>query len=330
MRRLIYLLLPVLIALLAAVAWFLTQPLPLATATVDVVIPRGATVGQAARAINAAGVQLPAPVLEAYLRLASGKRVIQAGEYRLEEGVYARELLRKLVLGQRVIRSVTFPEGWTFAQIRARLDGQESLEHRTRRETPAQIMKELGQAGLDPEGRFFPDTYHYTRGDSDLDVLRQALKQMDARLRDAWQLRQEGLPLETPEQALILASIIEKETGHSEDRSLVAGVFVNRLAIGMPLQTDPTVIYGLGPEFNGPLRRSDLQRDTPYNTYLHNGLPPTPIAMPGEAALMAAVQPAQTDALYFVAKGNGRSEFSQTLDQHNQAVRKYLRGGGGQ
>ena len=186
-------------------------------------------------------------------------------------------------------------------------------------------MKALGRPGQHPEGRFFPDTYTYARGSSDLAVLRRALRAMDRRLDAAWQQRAPGTPLKSADEALVLASIVEKETGRPADRAQIAGVFSNRLRQGMLLQTDPTVIYGLGEAFDGNLRKRDLQTDSPYNTYLRAGLPPTPIAMPGKAALLAAVQPAATDALYFVARGDGSSEFSATLDAHNRAVNRYQR-----
>ena len=192
-------------------------------------------------------------------------------------------------------------------------------------------MKLLGRPGVAPEGRFFPDTYTYARGSSDLKVLQRALRAMDKRLGEAWAQRSQQSILKTPEEALILASIVEKETGKAADRTLIAAVFQNRLRVGMPLQTDPTVIYGLGERFDGNLRKVHLQTDSPYNTYLRAGLPPTPIAMPGQAALLAAVRPEATKALYFVSRGDGSSEFSETLADHNRAVNRYQRGrtGGG-
>jgi UPF0755 protein len=201
----------------------------------------------------------------------------------------------------------------------------EGLQASTRGLSDADVMAQLGLAGMVPEGRFFPDTYAYARGSTDLAVLRRALHAMDRELRAAWAQRQQNLPLTSPEQVLILASIVEKETGLEADRTRVAGVFVNRLRIGMPLQTDPTVIYGLGEAFDGNLKRVHLQTDTPFNTYTRTGLPPTPIAMPGRAALRAAVQPAVTRALYFVARGDGSSAFSETLAEHNRAVNQYQR-----
>jgi UPF0755 protein len=211
--------------------------------------------------------------------------------------------------------------------VRQALDKAESIKHETTGMSDAQIMAALGRPGAHPEGRFFPDTFRYAKNSGDLGVLRQSMQLMDQRLADAWAARATGLPLQSPEQALILASIVEKETGRPQDRPDVAAVFVNRLRVGMKLQTDPTVIYGVGDQFDGDLKRRHLDTDTPYNTYTRTGLPPTPIAMPGKAALMAAVQPSTSKALYFVARGDGSSQFSHTLDEHNRAVNQYQRGG---
>jgi UPF0755 protein len=221
---------------------------------------------------------------------------------------------------------LTLVEGWNFTQVRAALLKAELLKPDTRGLAPELIMDMLGKPGVAPEGRFFPDTYMYAKGSSDLALLKRALHAMDKHLDAAWAQRQPGTVLQTPEQALILASIIEKETGRASDRPMISGVFNNRLRMGMLLQTDPTVIYGLGATFDGNLRRSHLKADTPWNTYTRGGLPPTPIAMPGRAALQAAVQPAPTQALYFVARGDGSSQFSDNLDAHNRAVNKYQRG----
>jgi UPF0755 protein len=234
--------------------------------------------------------------------------------------------LRKLVQGEEALRSVTLVEGWTFRQVREALAKAEYLKPQSQNLTENAIMEQLGKPGTPAEGRFFPDTYTYSKGSSDLAVLQRAMRAMDKKLDAVWAQRVPQTPLQSPEQALVLASIIEKETGRGTDRPLIGAVFSNRLRIGMRLQTDPTVIYGLGESFNGNLRKVDLQTDTPWNTYTRNGLPPTPIAMPGKAALLAAVQPAQSKALYFVAKGDGSSQFSTTLDEHNRAVNKYQRG----
>ena len=189
------------------------------------------------------------------------------------------------------------------------------------------LMAKVGKPGVHPEGRFFPDTYTYSKGSTDVALLQRAMRAMDKKLEAAWAARATDVPLKTADEALILASIVEKETGKANDRAEIAAVFANRLRAGMPLQTDPTVIYGLGAGFSGNLHKRDLQADTPWNTYLRAGLPPTPIAMPGKAALLAAVQPARSRSLYFVSRGDGTSQFSSSLDEHNRAVNKYQRGG---
>jgi UPF0755 protein len=193
--------------------------------------------------------------------------------------------------------------------------------------TDEALMAKLGKPGMHPEGRFFPDTYTYSKGSTDIALLQRAMRAMDKKLEAAWAARASDLPLKSADEALILASIVEKETGKANDRAEIAAVFTNRLRIGMPLQTDPTVIYGMGTAFEGNLRKKDLQTDTPWNTYTRGGLPPTPIAMPGKAALLAAVQPAQSKSLYFVSRGDGTSQFSSSLDDHNRAVNQYQRGG---
>jgi UPF0755 protein len=241
-------------------------------------------------------------------------------------GTTPRKLLSMLVRGEEALKSVTLVEGWNFNQVRAALQKAEQLSPDTLGMAPEAIMQKLGKPGVHPEGRFFPDTYTYAKGSSDLAVLKRAARAMDKRLDAAWALRNPDTPLKTPDEALILASIVEKETGKPSDRAQIGGVFTNRLRQGMLLQTDPTVIYGLGDRFDGNLRKRDLLADTPYNTYTRAGLPPTPIAMPGRAALLAAVQPAPTKAIYFVARGDGSSHFSSSLDEHNRAVNKYIRG----
>jgi UPF0755 protein len=231
-----------------------------------------------------------------------------------------------LVRGEETLRTITLVEGWNVRQVRQALAKAEELQAKFHNLSDAQIMEKLGRPGLHPEGRFYPDTYTYAKGSSDLALLQRALKSMDKHLAKAWLTRLPNSPLKTPDEALILASIVEKETGKAADRPLIAGVFIHRLRIGMMLQTDPSVIYGLGTAFDGNLRRSDLRADTPYNTYTRTGLPPTPIAMPGKAALEAALHPAATQALYFVAKGDGSSHFSSDLTEHNRAVNRYQRG----
>ncbi|WP_041792036.1 endolytic transglycosylase MltG [Rhodoferax ferrireducens] len=306
--------------------WWLNQGLATSANTVDLAIEPGTLPRDVAQAVVDAGVQVNPLLLYGWFRFSGEARQIKAGSYEIERGVTPRRLLRKLVRGDEALRAVTLVEGWTFVQVRAALLKAEQLKPTTRGLEPDLIMKSLGRPGLHPEGRFFPDTYTYAKGSSDLALLKRALRAMDKRLDAAWAQRAPDTPLTTPEQALTLASIIEKETGRPSDRPMIAAVFSNRLRIGMMLQTDPTVIYGLGNRFDGNLRRSDLQTDTPWNTYTRTGLPPTPIAMPGKSALLAAVQPAPSKALYFVARGDGSSEFSADLEAHNRAVNKYQRG----
>lgn len=320
------------VAVGAGAAWWLRAPMALragldATQPLELEIEPGTTPRGVAQAVVQAGFDTDARLLYWWFRLSGQDRGIKAGNYEIPPGTSPEALLHKLVRGEEALRAVTLVEGWTFRQLRAALARAEQLKSDTAGLSEAEIMARLDRAGLPAEGRFFPDTYTYAKGSSDLAVLRRALHAMDRRLEAAWALRASDTPLKSPEQALILASIVEKETGRAEDRAQIAGVFTNRLRVGMLLQTDPTVIYGLGEKFDGNLRRRDLQTDTPYNTYTRPGLPPTPIAMPGRAALLAAVQPAATRALYFVARGDGSSHFSNTLDEHNRAVNKYQRGG---
>ncbi|MBY5925561.1 endolytic transglycosylase MltG [Halomonas denitrificans] len=251
---------------------------------------------------------------------------LKVGEYLLEPGMSGMQVLDKLASADVVTYSVTIPEGWTFQQMRDALDGAEKLAHLTTDMSSDDLMAELGREGDHPEGRFFPDTYTYHKGVSDLEILRQAMKQMDDLLAGAWAERDDDLPLATPYEALIMASLIERETGAPEERREIAGVFKRRMERGMRLQTDPTVIYGMGERYEGNITRADLREATPYNTYVIDGLPPTPIALPGRAAIEAAVHPAEGETLYFVAKGDGTHHFSRTLREHNNAVNRYIRG----
>jgi len=309
-----------------AALWWVHQPMRLRAATVDLSIEPGTLPRGVADAVASSGVDVDPRLLYWWFRLSGQARDIKAGSYELEQGITPKRLLSKLARGEESLRAVTLVEGWTFRQVRAALAKEESLRPDTRGLDDAAVMARLGRAGVHPEGRFFPDTYTYARGSSDLKVLDRALRAMDKRLAEAWTQRSPRSVVKSPEEALILASIVEKETGRAADRTLVSAVFNNRLRLGMPLQTDPTVIYGMGAAFNGNLRKVDLQTDTPWNTYTRSGLPPTPIAMPGKASLLAAVQPAESKALYFVARGDGSSQFSETLEEHNRAVDKFQRG----
>ena len=312
--------------LAGAAAWWLNRPLDLAADAVEVSIEPGTPPREIAQAWVQAGVQASPRLLYEWFRWSGQARRIRAGSYEIGRGVTPAGLLNKMVRGDETLAVVRLIEGWTFRQFRAELAKAEALKPTTVDANDAQVMALLGTPGVSPEGRFHPDTYAYSKGSTDLAVLRRAHDAMRKRLDAAWQERASDTPLRNADEALVLASIIEKETGAAADRGLVAGVFVNRLRIGMPLQTDPAVIYGLGAAFDGNLRKRDLQADTPYNTYLRTGLPPTPIAMPGKAALLAAVHPEPTKALYFVARGDGSSEFSDTLAGHNRAVNLYQRG----
>ncbi|MET0310451.1 MAG: endolytic transglycosylase MltG [Burkholderiaceae bacterium] len=306
--------------------WWLNQPIPLKTPVIDLAIEPGTLPRGVADAVVASGADVNPDFLYIWFRVSGQDRDIKAGSYELVPGVTPFTLLQKLARGEEALRAVTLVEGWTFKQFRTALAKEEALRPDTTDVSDEEVMNLLGRPGVHPEGRFFPDTYTYAKGSSDVAVLRRALRAMDKRLAAAWAVKNPAASLQTPEQALILASIVEKETGKAVDRPMISSVFNNRLRIGMPLQTDPTVIYGMGNKFNGNLRKADLQADTPWNTYTRGGLPPTPIAMPGRAALLAAVQPASSPALYFVARGDGSSQFSSSLDEHNRAVNKYQRG----
>ena len=308
----------------AGYAW-LRMPMGLATDTVEVSIETGTSPRGVAQAVKDAGAHVQPSLLYAWFRVSGYSTQLRAGSYVLDGQDTPWSLTRKLVQGEETLRALTLVEGWNFRQVLAALAKADSLKPDTLGLSPSQIMAKLGREGLAAEGRFFPDTYTYSRGSSDLSVLRRALQAQDKHLAEAWAQRAANSPLKSPDEALILASIVEKETGKAADRPLIAGVFSNRLRLGMMLQTDPSVIYGMGEQFDGNLRRKDLQADTPWNTYTRAGLPPTPIAMPGKAALMAAVKPADNRALYFVAKGDGSSQFSVSLEEHNQAVNQYQR-----
>ena len=307
------------------VAWWLQQPLPLNAESVEVSIEPGTSPREVALAWTQAGVQAQPVLLYEWFRWSGQARRIRAGSYAIARGITPRGLLDKMVRGDEVLSSVRLIEGWTFRQFRAELAKAENLRQTTAGMSDAQVMAAIGAAGLAAEGRFYPDTYAYSKGASDVAVLKRAQRAMQRQLEMAWAERPPGTPLRNADEALTLASIVEKETGVSSDRGHVASVFSNRLRIGMPLQTDPTVIYGLGESFDGNLRKRDLSTDSPYNTYLRTGLPPTPISMPGRASLLAAVRPDNTKALYFVSRGDGSSQFSETLAEHNRAVNQYQR-----
>ncbi|HBK45754.1 MAG TPA: endolytic transglycosylase MltG [Xanthomonadaceae bacterium] len=323
-----------LLALLgAAVAGWLWQRYerfaaqPLAAAQPSVVVASGDSLKAVLRKLRAAGVEVGSDLewqLLARQLDAAGK--LKIGEYALQPALSPRELLVRMRQGRVIQYRFTVVEGWNIRQLRNALNAATPLLHETAELDDAALMARLGFAGQHPEGRFLPETYLYQRGDTDLDVLRRAHAAMEKALAAAWEQRADDLPLQTPEQALILASIVEKETALPAERPQIAGVFARRLKLGMKLQTDPTVIYGIGSAYDGNIRKRDLTTDTPYNTYVRTGLTPTPIAMPGRDALLAAVKPAPGSALYFVAVGDGSGAhvFSDSYDQHNAAVSQYL------
>ena len=311
----------------AAFVWMISSPIALKAPAVDFHIPPGSGLRAVAKQIADAGADLN-PWM--FIVLGKAMRVeasIKAGSYEIGSGVTPLQLVGKLTRGDVTQTDIVFVEGWTFRQMRDRLDAHPDIRHDSKGLTEAEILRRIGASEPRAEGLLFPDTYLFSKRSSDIDVMARAYRAMQRHLTREWATRATGLPYRDPYQALIMASIIEKETGRDQDRPLVAAVFVNRLRQGMLLQTDPTVIYGIGEAFDGNLRKRDLLADTPYNTYTRAGLPPTPIAMSGLASLQAALHPADSQAVYFVARGDGSSQFSRTLDEHNQAVNRYQRGG---
>ncbi len=305
------------------ILWFALSPIELAAPTVEFSIRPGTTLRGATRQIIEAGVPMPdwKFVLLARANGASGS--VKAGSYQVSAGVTPLLLVRKIMRGEVAQAEILFVEGWNFRQMREAMNAHVDLKHDSASLSGAEIMAKLGATEVFPEGMFFPDTYVFAKGSSDIAVLTRAHLVMKRQLESAWSKRAPDLPMTDPYEALILASIVEKETGRSGDREMIAAVFANRLRLRMKLQTDPSVIYGMGERFDGNLRKRDLLTDTPFNTYIRRGLPPHPIAMPGLASLAAVMHPARTDALYFVSRGDGTSEFSRTLVEHNRAVAKY-------
>jgi peptidoglycan lytic transglycosylase G len=323
-----------LVAALAAGAWLasaqlgvaMDQPGP-ARAAVRVQVEPGAALRSTLMQLQRQGALRHPRWVQLYLRLHRQHPRVQAGLYEIAAHATPREILQQFADGRVLLSSITVVEGWSVAQMRAALDGDAQIAHQTRGLSDAQLMQALGHPGQTAEGQFFPDTYRFAAGTSDRKILEMAYQRMQQTLAMDWSQRATNLPISTPQQALILASIIEKETARPDERPKIAAVFANRLRLGMRLQSDPTVIYGLGERYDGSIHTRDLQSDTPYNTYTRAGLPPTPIALPGAASLLAALHPADTDALYFVAtgEGDGSHRFSATLAEHDIALRSYLR-----
>ncbi len=329
-----------LVAIATWIAWrqfetgWIDQPIAALESPVTFELPAGASLTAVAGALEERGILDRPGAWVRYAKRRSAATRIQAGEYQLSPGTTPATLLAQFVAGDVRLHALTIPEGWTTSQALAAIQSHPQVRVELLGVPEGELMKRLGFDDRHPEGQFFPDTYRFPRHTTDAELLRLAHGRLVRELAAAWKRRARDLPFETPAQALILASIVEKETGAAAERPEIAGVFVNRLRKGMRLQTDPTVIYGLGKAFDGNLRRRDLLADTPYNTYTRAGLPPTPIALPGRAALDAAVLPASTDALYFVAtgRGDGRHFFADTLVAHNENVSRHLanlRGGSG-
>jgi UPF0755 protein len=320
------------LALLAgALAWlvwaryqqFLAQPLDIPSSGHVFVLEPGSSGSDIVDKLAAQGLTRSGWQWKLLMRLEP--HIYRSGEYQLSTGMVPQEVLAELASGRVIQYRLTLVEGWTFEQLAAVLDSNDILEHRFDLSDAAQRAEALSELDIDhPEGWFLPETYQFTRGDSDLDILARSHRAMRAQLEQAWASRTEDLPLNSPYELLILASIVERETALESERRQIAGVFARRLKKGMKLQTDPTVIYGLGESFDGDIRKRDLQADTPYNTYTRHGLPPTPIAMPGRASLQAAAQPADGETLFFVADGNGGHTFSVTLEEHQAAVNRLL------
>ncbi len=317
-------------AALAMAAWayhFAQSPLPLPPAkeSFEFTVRPGATLKSISRQLADAGL-LPDAQSLWLLGRATQSTAIQAGSYRLDKPLTPLELLRKMVDGDVIPVTVTFVEGITFTEMRRQLESTAGVKVTSKGLSDTEVLKKIGAAESHPEGLFYPDTYQFAAGISDLELLKKSYQAMRKKLADAWAKRAADLPYKSAYEALIMASIIEKETGRADERTLIGSVFINRLKIPMRLQTDPTVIYGMGSSYDGNIRRRDLSADTPYNTYTRDGLPPTPIAMPGSGSLQGALNPAQSDKLYFVAKGDGSHYFSRSLDEHNRAVAKYQLG----
>jgi UPF0755 protein len=323
MRRIFNWVILLVLLVTAGLGYYVTRPLTLPATPFIFDLKQGHSLKGTARELQQAGLLQQDWPFVWLVRLFGKATQLKAGNYALEHPVSTLELLEIISQGKVSQRQASVIEGWTFKQFRDALNANPDINHDTATLTDTEILQRIGATETHPEGLFFPDTYYFSGGSSDLVIFKRAYQTMQKHLQQAWLARAPDLPLQTPYQALILASIVEKETGAPGDRSMIAGVFVNRLRKGMLLQTDPTVIYGMGDKFDGNLRKRDLLKDTIYNTYTRRGLTPTPIALPGVAAMQAALHPAQTDALYFVSRGDGSSQFSSTLTAHNRAVDRY-------
>jgi UPF0755 protein len=313
------------VAAVAGFAYWSKQPITNQESVIPFTVLPGSGVGLASQQIAAAGVPVNPFLFSLLARVTQKASRIKAGSYELKPGTSPRRLIDQLVRGEFAQESLTIIEGWTFKQMRQAIAGNKGLKHDTAELSDKDLMAKISPDYKAPEGLFFPDTYLFAKGSSDMNIYKQAHAMLMTHLNTAWAKRDPSLPYATPYQALVMASIVEKETGQKSERAMIAGVFVNRLKLGMLLQTDPTVIYGMGDKYEGKIRKKDLETDTPYNTYTRTGLPPTPIALPGVQSLEAALGPAKTEALYFVSRGDGTSKFSGNLTDHNRAVNQFQR-----
>jgi UPF0755 protein len=306
-------------------AWWAGQPIITEEPAIEFTIVPGSGAHAAGQQIAEAGIPIQPLLFNLLARFTQKSSKLKAGAYELKPGTTPLRLIDQLVRGEFAQEQLTIIEGWTFRQMRQAVAAHKGLKHDTIALSDTELMALVSPEFKAPEGLFFPDTYLFAKGSSELAIFRQAHTMLIAKLSDAWEKRDPNLPYKNPYEALTMASIVEKETGQKSERSMIAGVFVNRLRLGMLLQTDPTVIYGMGARYDGKIRKKDLETDTPYNTYTRAGLPPTPIALPGVQSLTAALSPAKTGALYFVSRGNGTSKFSDNLTDHNRAVNQYQR-----
>lgn len=309
----------------AAIMIWAQRPIHSGPAPLSFSVKAGSSLPATVQQMKEAGVPVNGTLFSLLARVTGKGGKLKAGNYDLKPGTTPMRLIEQLARGEYAQETLTVIEGWTFRQMRSAMATHAGLKQDTAHMSDKEIMEKLGIQHSGAEGLFFPDTYLFAKGISDMQILRQSHASLMKRLNELWAKRDPSLPYKTPYEALIMASIIEKETGLKSDRSMIAGVFVNRLRKGMLLQTDPTVIYGMGDSYRGNIRKRDLTTDTPYNTYTRAGLPPTPIALPGAESLVAAFNPAATDALYFVSRGDGTSHFSSSLAEHNRAVNQYQR-----
>jgi UPF0755 protein len=316
----------ILIVLAAAgLTFWARQPITTNSQSIEFTVKPGSTLRSSAQQIADAGIPLNPILFEMLVRATNKSAKLKAGNYELKPSATPLMLIEQLARGEFAQESLAIIEGWTFRQMRQAIASHPALKHDTVDLSDQQILEKIAADFHKAEGLFFPDTYLFAKGASDLQIYKQAHEHMMKRLHEAWEKREASLPYKTPYEGLIMASIVEKETGQTADRNMIAAVFINRLKLGMMLQTDPTVIYGMGDQYNGNIRKGDLKKDTPYNTYTRTGLPPTPIALPGAESLLASFKPAKSDALYFVSRGDGSSQFSSNLNDHNRAVNQYQR-----